>query len=129
MTSSNERGPARLRGLEEHLSGGFSHRKWQFTRKKDPDDPLRVGERVAVLFFMDAEYDLVIVEYDFDGVIKILCGVGDCKWVSLDGPTLLWLADQIDEVEDQIARWEAGRSRKINKGWGTYKTFLKEGVE
>lgn len=106
----------RMREFEEYLSGGLEHRKWHYLFIED--EQCEGGQREAVLLFMDAEYDLVRVTYDFEGVVQIHADGN--KWCSLRALDLEWLAGMVDEVASAVEAWMEGGEPSIEKSWGKY---------
>lgn len=107
---------ARMRQFEEYLSAGYEHWKWHYLWTTDEKGT--PSEREAVLFFMDAEYDLVRVTYDDDGVINI--HADGAEWCSLTADSLTQLSTMTDEIENEVDKWRDGLPSDATEGWGEY---------
>lgn len=102
----------RMKKFEESLTGGRALRKWHFLPAQNEYDD---GE-VAVLFFMDVEYDPVRVTYDFDSCLSIHA---DChKWHTFSPEQMEWLAEKAREADDLLTAWRNGSRNRVYNAWG-----------
>lgn len=104
---------AHLTEFEESLTEGYKHGEWHYIW----DTTEHSGQqRVAVLYFMDAEYDPVRVTFDFDEGIEI--HADGAMWHTLTADQLRWLAHRTEEVTDAYHSWSAGEAPDIEEFWG-----------
>ncbi|MFA8385435.1 MAG: hypothetical protein ACEPO2_07405 [Pelagibaca sp.] len=83
----------RMEEFKKYLTGGFEHNK--LLHLKDGDDDK------IVMFMMDAEFDLVRIEYGPEDDVSIYADGHDYHMFSAD--QLQFIADQ---VEDAMEMWE-----------------------
>lgn len=106
-----------MRKLELCLSGGLEHRRWHFVVHPETGPE-------AVLFFMDAEYDLVRVTGDMEGIISVHADGNE--WLAFDAQQLRWLARKSGELARRMEKYRSVGDAEIDAGWGAYQEVFGE---
>lgn len=114
----------RMKGFEEHLTGGFEHGKLLMLESTENGQP----SLDCVLFFMDAEYDPVRVTFDTDGLATI--HADGHKWHVFTEEHLDMLATFSSDAPDFWYQWIEENPRKAaDLGFNEPPTTSQDGPE